>query len=77
MLVEIERLACHALNKFMREEALAIRVPNFIATNIVTKLSEQIIEYGFEKYLNAPSIGRIGMAFYEAENHIPLIKKGL
>jgi len=74
MLIEIDRMEFNALEKLVREEILAIRVRNFIAKNISEKLSEQIIGRGFQKYLNAPSIGRIGMAFYEAENRPELME---
>ncbi|MDR1967403.1 MAG: 2OG-Fe(II) oxygenase [Burkholderiaceae bacterium] len=32
------------------------------------------MEIGYSKYINAPSIGRIGMAFYEAENKPALLQ---
>jgi hypothetical protein len=40
---------------------------------LALKIGEKILGHGFERYLNAPSIGRIGMAFYEAENQLPRI----
>ncbi|GKW10407.1 MULTISPECIES: 2OG-Fe(II) oxygenase [Pectobacterium] len=73
MLIELERLECGAIERLVREDVLAICVRNFIAENVAEKLSEQIMGYGFQKYLNAPSIGRIGMAFYEADNQPPLM----
>ncbi|KGM26329.1 hypothetical protein KS18_21155 [Photorhabdus luminescens] len=37
------------------------------------QLGKKILGHGFDKYLNAPSIGWIGMAFYEAENEPPRV----
>jgi len=68
MLIEVERLGCDAIEKLVREDVLAVRIRNFVSEDVAGKLSEQIIAHGFQNYLNAPSIGRIGMAFYEAEN---------
>jgi len=74
MLIEIERLELDALKKLMHEEVLAIYVPQFVTSDLASNLYKQIIGYGFDKYLNAPSIGRIGMAFYEAENQPQLME---
>lgn len=71
MLIELERLEYSAIEKLAREEILAVCVRNFIGQDVAVKLTEQVIGYGFQKYVNAPSIGRIGMAFYEAENQPP------
>lgn len=65
--MEIE-LEYGAIERLVLGDALAICVRNFIDKNIAAKLAAQIVGHGFQKYLNAPSIGRIGMAFYEAEN---------
>ena len=73
MLIELDRLDVSAVKKLTREDALAIRVRSFIPVDVAEKLADQILGYGFEKYLNAPSIGRIGMAFYEAEGQAPLV----
>lgn len=73
MLLETEHLDYGALEKLAREDVLAVCVRNFIEPEIAAKLANQIMGHGFQKYLNAPSIGRIGMAFYEAENQAPLM----
>nr|WP_249977851.1 2OG-Fe(II) oxygenase [Halomonas olivaria] len=73
MLIELDDLKQGAVERLAREEVLAVRVRHFIDKDIAARLSEQIMERGLQKYLNAPSIGRIGMAFYEAENQPPLI----
>ena len=39
------------------------------------EIGNKIISSGVDTYKNAPSIGRVGMAFYEAENNVELIKQ--
>lgn len=73
MLLEVDRLDYGVLEKLAREDVLVVFVRNFIDLEISGKLADPIIGHGFQKYLNAPSIGRIGMAFYEAENQAPLM----
>lgn len=73
MLIELERLEFDATEKLVREDVLAIHLRSFIPEDVAGQLSEQIIGHGYQRYLNAPSIGRIGMAFYEAENQPPLM----
>ncbi|MEH0833912.1 2OG-Fe(II) oxygenase [Pectobacterium cacticida] len=68
MLIELERLDYGAIKKLAREDTLAVCVRGFVDEVIAAQLAKQIMGQGFQKYLNAPSIGRIGMAFYEAEN---------
>ena len=74
MLLKLKSLNLDALEKLVREDILAIHLPGFIAREVSERLSEQIIELGYQRYLNAPSIGRIGMAFYEAENKPLLVE---
>ncbi len=60
--------------KLANEEVLAIRVKGFLPEPLAVQLGDKILAPGFEGYINAPSIGRIGMAFYEAENQPLLIE---
>ncbi|MBV1787204.1 2OG-Fe(II) oxygenase [Marinobacterium sp. D7] len=73
MLLESNELDIEAMGKLAKGEALALRVRQFIGNDIAQKLGDKILFQGFDKYANAPSIGRIGMAFYEAENQPPRI----
>ncbi|CBJ79761.1 conserved hypothetical protein [Xenorhabdus bovienii str. Jollieti] len=68
MIIETDRLNSACIEKLAKQEILAIRIKKFIPTSLAEKISEKILGKGFDKYLNAPSIGRIGMAFYETEN---------
>ncbi|MGO3872225.1 MAG: hypothetical protein ACTJH7_19220, partial [Alcaligenes sp.] len=56
------------MQSLLNGDLLAIRLSQFIDAPTSQKLGTQIIDKGFDRYVNAPSIGRIGMAFYEAEN---------
>ncbi|MDF1482493.1 2OG-Fe(II) oxygenase [Extensimonas sp. H3M7-6] len=69
----MDRLDCDAIEKIVREDVFAICVRNFIDYETATSLARKILGHGYHKYLNAPSIGRIGMAFYEAENQQDLM----
>ncbi|MBS9430458.1 hypothetical protein CE143_06175 [Photorhabdus luminescens] len=73
MIIETDRLDATYIEKLADQEVLAIRVKQFIPSVLAMKLGKKILGHGFDKYLNAPSIGRIGMAFYEAENEPPRV----
>lgn len=74
MLIEKEDIETRELERLVRQEVLALQIHHFIEPNIAEKLSEKILGGGYENYLNAPTIGRIGMAFYEAENQPARLK---
>ena len=74
MMLDVERLDEACIKKLANEEVLAIRVKGWIARPLAIQIGEKILAPGFEGYINAPSIGRIGMAFYEAENRPRLIE---
>ena len=65
-LEQMSELTAEGLMALANEEIGALAVENFYDTESVTSISSQLIkERNF--YINAPSIGRIGMAFFEAE----------
>ncbi|WP_338882832.1 2OG-Fe(II) oxygenase [Xenorhabdus sp. TH1] len=68
MIIEVDCLDAACLKKLAEKESLVIRVKQFVPNLLAEQLGEKILGHGFDRYLNAPSIGRIGMAFYEAEN---------
>jgi hypothetical protein len=74
MMLDVERLDEACIKKLANEEVLAIRVKGWIPRPLAIQIGEKILAPGFEGYINAPSIGRIGMAFYEAENRPLLIE---
>jgi len=74
MMLDVERLDETCIKKLANEEVLAIRVKGFLPQAQAIQIGDKILAPGFEGYINAPSIGRIGMAFYEAENQPLLIE---
>ncbi|MGH8811843.1 MAG: 2OG-Fe(II) oxygenase [Advenella sp.] len=74
MLVELENLEYEGIQKLLKNKVLVVCVRHFVNKEIAAILSKKIIGPGYENYLNAPSIGRIGMAFYAAENKAPLLE---
>ena len=74
MMLDVERLDETCIKKLANEEVLAIRVKRFLPEPLAIEIGDKILAPGFEGYINAPSIGRIGMAFYEAENQPLLIE---
>lgn len=74
MMLDVERLDETCIKKLANEEVLAIRVKGFLPQPLAVQIGDKILAPGFEGYINAPSIGRIGMAFYEAENQPLLIE---
>jgi len=67
MLFEANRLSASCVEKLARKEVLAVLVKGFIEPGLAADLAGKILSRGYAHYSNAPSIGRIGMAFYEAE----------
>lgn len=67
MLLITEQLDLHGLTLLAQGRILALQVRRFIQPTHAQALAGQILGGGYQHYLNAPSIGRIGMAFYETE----------
>ncbi|OCQ53256.1 hypothetical protein Ppb6_01657 [Photorhabdus australis subsp. thailandensis] len=68
MFIENNKICSLNIQDLMTEKIIALKLNKFISQEISEILSEKILGKGFKKYINAPDIGRIGMAFYEAEN---------
>jgi 2OG-Fe(II) oxygenase superfamily len=69
MLLEANKLNASCIEKLARNEILAVLVKGFVEPGVAADLTEKILSRGYTHYTNAPSIGRIGMAFYEAEGN--------
>lgn len=74
MIIEIEKLDITCLDLLISQNILAIRIKQFINNDLAKILTNKILTPGYDNYINAPSIGRIGMAFYEAGNRPDLIE---
>ncbi len=73
MQLETEILDEQCLKQLGNGEVLAIRVKQYLPKDLSRRLADKIMTPGYAHYINAPSIGRIGMAFYEAENQPELL----
>jgi len=61
------QLSEELLLSLLRKEILAIRVPKFYLPEHADEVSVRMMEHpGFGYYQNAPAIGRVGMAYFEA-----------
>lgn len=62
-----ENLTLDHLLALTEGRAQAVIIKNFLERRHASELTEKILKKGHDYYENAASIGRIGMAFYEAE----------
>lgn len=54
-----------SLLKLIDQEALVLRIPGFITDAACRIISKGLKSAGYSDYLNAPSVGRIGMSYFE------------
>lgn len=67
MLLQTKTLDKTCIAEIANNTLRAVIIKEFISPQLATELSKKILNHGYAHYENAPSIGRIGMAFYEAE----------
>lgn len=60
-----ETFSIESLRALIAGEVLVLRVPNFASEELCRRVTDQIQAVGYEDYVNAPTLGRIGMSFYE------------
>lgn len=53
------------LRALIENEIQALRIPNFIDPLACQVISKGLKFHGYNDYLNAPSVGRIGMSYFE------------
>lgn len=73
MLIKTKKIDQKSLKNLASGEVLAIRIKDYLSSDLSRKLADKIMASGYAHYINAPSIGRIGMAFYEAGNEPELL----
>lgn len=66
--LEADCLKQDVLEALVGGEVIAARIKSFVSSDLAEILSEQILSGAVGRYRNAPSIGRIGEAFYETQN---------
>ena len=62
-----EQLTSENIILLAKGEIMAIQVKNFYPKDIAEKATKRVNHNGVNYYLNAPDIGRVGMAFYETD----------
>lgn len=70
MIEDVECLSEKCIVGLVRKSVLAIKIKEFIPKELALKIGSKILRSGFESYQNAPSIGKIGTAFYETERDL-------
>jgi len=60
-----DRLTQENLCGLIDHEFQVLRVPNFITGEACRLMSKGLKSTGYDDYLNAPSVGRIGMSYFE------------
>ncbi|WP_375414940.1 2OG-Fe(II) oxygenase [uncultured Bradyrhizobium sp.] len=58
-------LALEDLVALIRNEIQVLRIPRFIDDNACKQISKGLKSTGYNDYLNAPKVGRIGMSYFE------------
>ncbi|MGC1496023.1 MAG: 2OG-Fe(II) oxygenase [Sulfitobacter sp.] len=73
--IETDCLSADILAALFDEAIIAVRIREFIDADTCRVLAKKVLGKGFHHYENAAEIGRIGMAFYEAENTPKLLEE--
>lgn len=61
-----------ALEALFNGDALVLRIPGFVPEGACQALSAGAQRVGYHDYINAPTVGRIGMSFYETSSDAEL-----
>lgn len=75
MILEYKDFNENSLSMLLDNKINYLVVKNFITHDLCRKLCVKLFDNDVKGYINAPSIGRIGMAFYETENKKELLEK--
>lgn len=65
LLIEADALTLEGLHALIHRDTLVLRVPGFIDAEACQAISRGLKATGYTDYLNAPSVGRIGMSYFE------------
>lgn len=63
--VEHGEVSLQALRLLLMREKLVVRVENFVSSELCRLVADGLQRQGYNDYINAPTVGRIGMSFYE------------
>lgn len=73
--VQASELTSDLLHDLCTGKIQALQVKNYYPKEIAGQISERLLAAGNGHYINAPSIGRIGMAYFEASGKAALLNK--
>ncbi|WP_068317393.1 2OG-Fe(II) oxygenase [Polycladidibacter hongkongensis] len=62
------------LLSLIHNEIQILRIPNFIGENACRSISDGLKKTGYNDYLNAPQVGRIGMSYFETGRQPDIIE---
>jgi hypothetical protein len=68
-----EKLTLPLIERLLSHESLVIRVSNFTHPEACLRIAAGLKNAGYNDYLNAPTVGRIGMSFFETGEKKELI----
>lgn len=67
-------LTIEAIRSIFKGETLIARVANFSDPGICPNLADGLQKAGYDDYLNAPMVGRIGMSFFETGENPDIVR---
>ncbi len=59
------RLTAEDVGALIRNEIQVLRIPDFISRDACKQITKGLKSTGYNDYLNAPKVGRIGMSYFE------------
>lgn len=62
------------LNALINQDVLVLRIPRFIDTEACRVISTGLKNQGYSDYLNAPTLGRIGMSYFETARNPEIVE---
>jgi hypothetical protein len=63
------------LLQLVENKILAVRIPKFIDDNACQHIAAGLKNKGYSDYLNAPSVGRIGMSYFETAKKPEIVEQ--
>jgi len=61
----IDAISQETLQALINGQTQVLVIKNFISDNACKYISEGLMNYGYDDYIDAPSVGRIGMSYFE------------
>lgn len=69
-----QQLTLEGLKSLISNQVQVLRIPRFIDSTACSVMAEGLKRCGYNDYLNAPSVGRIGMSYFETALREDLIE---